>query len=148
MLNITTIEKRLGGLSESRSAAFAGKPMNINTAICMSIVLSSRSSRFYGGRALFTYQNKSSVVTNKFAVCLSVCLSVTRISDCYMQRGMRVTYRPPNPPSPFFLCSQCIKWTHIEEVDTDFLKRFCILSCSEALGTRLLTRSPCRGTAT
>jgi len=104
MLNITTIEKRLGCLSESRSAAFAGKPMNINTAICMSIVLRSRSSRFYGGRVLFTYQNKSSVVKNKFAVCLSVrpsvCLSVTRISDCYMQRGMRVTYRPHHPHPP------------------------------------------------
>ena len=127
---------------------FCRKPMNINTAICMSIVLSSPSSRFYGGRVLFTYQNKSSVVTNKFAVCLSV----SRISDCYMQRGMRVTYRPHPPPPKrvvfFFLCSKRIKWTHIEEVDTDFLKRFCILSSFEALGVRFVTRSPCRATAT
>ena len=101
MLNITTIEKRLGGLSESRSAAFAGKPMNINTAICMSIVLRSRSSRFYGGRVLFTYQNKSSVVKNKFAACLSVCLSVgSQTATCNEECVSRIGRTPPSTPHP------------------------------------------------
>jgi len=148
MLNITTIEKRLGRLSESRSAAFAGKPMNINTAICMSIVLSSRSSRFYGGRVLFTYQNKSSVVKNKFAVCQSLgSETATYNEECVSLIG-RTPLPPPKKSCLFFLCTKRIKWTHIEEVDTDFLQRFCILSCFEALGKRFLTRGLCRGTAT
>jgi hypothetical protein len=149
MLNITTIEKRLGRLSESRSAAFARKPMNINTAICMSIVLSSRSSRFCAGRVLFTYQNKSSVVKNKFAVCLSVSHSDLRLlhttrNACHLSAATP----PPQKSCLFFLCTKRIKWTHIEELDTDILQRFCILSSFEALGKRFLTRSRCRGTAT
>jgi hypothetical protein len=99
MLYITTIEKRLGGLSESRSAAFAGKPMNINTAICMSIVLRSRSSWFYGGRALFTYQNKSSVVKNKFAVCLSVSHSDLKLLHA-TRNACHLSAAHPLPPSP------------------------------------------------
>jgi hypothetical protein len=107
MLNITTIEKRLGGLSESRSAAFAGKPMNINTAICMSIVLRFRSLRFYGGRVLFTYQNKSPDVKNKFAVCLSVSHSDLKLlhatrNACHLSAAHHL---PAPPKKELFILS-------------------------------------------
>jgi hypothetical protein len=92
MLNIATIEKRLSGLSERCSEAFVGKPMNINTAICMSMVWSCHISRIglSGGRVLFTYQNKPSVVKNKFAVCQSLgSQTATCSKECMSRTGRK-----------------------------------------------------------
>jgi hypothetical protein len=65
MLNIATIQKRLSGLSEVCSAAFIEQLMNINTSICISMVLQARSPRISRVGGFFGYQNKSSLLSRK-----------------------------------------------------------------------------------
>jgi hypothetical protein len=67
MLNIETIGKRLSGISEGCSAASAQSLMNINTAICISMVWRPQPAdiRGRGAGGFFTYQNKSFLLSRK-----------------------------------------------------------------------------------
>jgi hypothetical protein len=86
MLNIATIEKRLSGISEGCSAAFTEKLMNINTAICISMVLRARSQRISVVGGFVTYQNKPSLLSRKL---LSVTRIVTYNYQCVLLLGRK-----------------------------------------------------------